>query len=45
VLANLAIPRVQTERFYDLPPNTSVLDPATAGITDFRNRNAWKSVP
>jgi hypothetical protein len=36
VLANLAIPRVQTERFYDLPPNTSVLDPATAGITDFR---------
>jgi len=35
-LANLAIPRVLTERFYDLPANTSVLDPATVGITDFR---------
>jgi hypothetical protein len=51
VLANLAIPRVQTERFYDLPPNTSVLDPATAGITDFKEperleeRSVQASVP
>jgi hypothetical protein len=36
VMVNLAIPRVLTERYYDLPANTSVLDPATAGITDFR---------
>src|SRR5215475_6987773 len=34
VLQNLGNPRVQTERFYDLPPNTSILDPVTAGITD-----------
>jgi hypothetical protein len=35
VLQNLGHPRVQTERFYDLPAYTNVLDPATAGITDF----------
>lgn len=51
VLANLAIPRVLTEAYYDLPSNTSVLDPATAGITDFKEperleeRSVQASVP
>src|SRR5262245_17265017 len=51
VLQNLGNPRVQTERFYDLPPYTSVLDPATAGITDLgeieriEERSVQSSVP
>ncbi len=33
-LQGLAIPRVQREAYYDLPINTTLLVPSTAGITD-----------
>lgn len=33
-LQNLQLPRVKVQAFYNLPANTSVLYPATAGITD-----------
>lgn len=33
-LANVQLPRVKTQAFYNLPANTSVLYPATASITD-----------